>query len=77
MLFLTFNSGQNYDPNTGFMQISSDNNCYSGAYNVIEVTNTFSGGKFTQKLTANKDIFAQNINSAGNNSGAGGLIGYT
>lgn len=58
---LTFNTGNDYDEDTGLMNVSQGNLTFNGIYAVIEVNNTFENGSFTQTLTAYKDIFSQKI----------------
>ena len=67
MFLLSFRTGENYNQNTGIMTFENSSVFYNGAYGVIEVTNSFKSGSFTQTLKAVKDVFAQ---SADNTSAA-------
>jgi len=63
MFILSFTSGDNYDEDTGLMNLGSPSLVFNGAYAVLEVTNSFKGGSFTQMLSAYKDPFAQKVNN--------------
>jgi len=53
--FLTFKTPKNYNDSTGFVDLE-ESTTFMGVYNVVSVIHTFSGGKFTQKLNAIRDI---------------------
>lgn len=53
--FLTFNTPQNYDESTGFVD-TRQNTTFAGVYNVNQVNHSFAEGKFTQRLVAIRDI---------------------
>lgn len=53
--FLTFKTPQNFNDNTGFVDVKNAG-LFVGVYSVIRVLNTFSDGKFTQKLEAIRDL---------------------
>ena len=53
--FLTFNTPQNYNENTGFVEVKKSE-LYMGVYSVVKVRHVFEGGKFTQHLEAIRDI---------------------
>lgn len=63
MFVLSFRSGENYNEETGLMEFSQTSDFFNGVYGVVEVTNTFKDGSFTQVLHGFKDIFAQKIAS--------------
>lgn len=52
-VMLTFNTAGDYDKTTGLVQIDKGKNkisAFSGVYQVVTVSNSFSGGKFEQEL---------------------------
>ena len=63
MFVLVFRSGENYNEQTGLMQFDNNSEFFNGAYAVLDVTNTFKGGSFTQTLHAYKDVFAQKVSN--------------
>ena len=50
LVMLKFRTPRDYDPQTGLMQIESDQTFVQGLYRAITVENNFADGKFTQKL---------------------------
>lgn len=53
--FLTFNTPRGYNENTGFVDIK-ESTTFVGVYNVISVIHSFTEGRFTQRLTAVRDL---------------------
>lgn len=61
VFLLSFKTGSNYDENTGFMKFNTDADYFNGIYAVLEVTNHFENGSFTQDIKAFKELFAQRV----------------
>lgn len=61
IFLLTFQTGTNYDEETGLMKLEGGSQYFNGLYSVLEVENRFEGGNFTQTLTAYKEMFSQTI----------------
>lgn len=53
--FLTFRTPQNFNDNTGFVDIQNSD-LYIGVYSVNTIIHTFENGRFTQKLQAIRDL---------------------
>jgi hypothetical protein len=66
---LQFKTGIVIDEDTGLAKDDTQggSDFFTGIYMVMDVTNTFSHGKFTQTLHAFKDVLSQNpiVNNAG------------
>lgn len=60
LFVLSFRTGENYNEETGLMEFTTSQ-FVNGVYAVLQVTNTFREGKFTQTLIAGKDVFTQKI----------------
>jgi hypothetical protein len=61
MFLLTFNTGTQYNEESGFMELKSGSSTFNGLYSVLEVENHFENGSFTQILTAYKDPFSTEV----------------
>ena len=75
--YLTFRTGEEPSQETGFIEFTSSSIAFTGLYNVVKITSVFSNGKFTQTLTAQKDILflpktSTNSTSVTNNDANGG-----
>ena len=53
--FLTFKTPSTYNENTGFIDLK-ESATFAGVYNIVRVEHIFSEGKFTQTLSAIRDI---------------------
>ena len=52
---LTFRTGEEPNEKTGLMEFSNSAIAFTGLYNVVSIRSVFSGGKFTQTLSAIRD----------------------
>ena len=63
LFYLNYRSGEILNEDTGFMTFSNGSQTVSGFYQVIEVSNIFSNGAFTQILKSIKDVMSQNASN--------------
>lgn len=60
LFVFSFRTGENYNEDTGMMEFSTSQ-FVNGVYGVTQVVSRFRDGKFTQTLSANKDVFSQKV----------------
>lgn len=61
LFLLTFRTATNYDEDTGIMNPNISSQTFNGLYAVQMVENIFENGMFTQRLTAYKEPFSQQV----------------
>lgn len=61
LFLLTFQTGTDYDEETGLMHLKGGSQYFNGLYSVLSVENHFENGSFTQVLSAYKEPFSQTI----------------